>query len=100
MVDVIFGGCTMCGRCSVHCSIGLDIPFLVRTARAMLVELDLVPEGLQSTVEAAIDTLVARLEGGFEAPPVGAKRRVEELDGIGVDDADGSEFGDAADVVA
>jgi Fe-S oxidoreductase len=56
MVDVIFGGCTMCGRCSVHCSIGLDIPFLVRTARTMLVELDLVPEGLKSTVNAAIDT--------------------------------------------
>lgn len=56
MVDVIFGGCTMCGRCSVHCSIGVDIPYLVRTARTMLVELGLVPEGLQSTVNAAIET--------------------------------------------
>jgi Fe-S oxidoreductase len=56
MVDVIFGGCTMCGRCTIHCSIGVDIPFLVRTARTMLVELGLVPEGLQSTVDAAIDT--------------------------------------------
>ncbi len=56
MVDVIFGGCTMCGRCSVHCSIGVDIPFLVRTARSMLVELDLVSPGLQSTVDAAIET--------------------------------------------
>jgi Fe-S oxidoreductase len=56
MVDVIFGGCTMCGRCSVHCSVGVDIPFLVRTARTMLVELGLVPEGLQSTVDAAVST--------------------------------------------
>ena len=56
MVDVIFGGCTMCGRCSVHCSIGVDIPYLVRIARTMLVELGLVPEGLQSTVNAAIET--------------------------------------------
>jgi Fe-S oxidoreductase len=56
MVDVIFGGCTMCGRCSIHCSIGVDIPFLVRTARTMLVELGLVPKGLQATVDAAINT--------------------------------------------
>jgi Fe-S oxidoreductase len=56
MVDVIFGGCSMCGRCSVHCSIGVDIPFLVRTARTMLVEMGLVPKGLQSTVDAAITT--------------------------------------------
>jgi len=56
MVDVLFGACTMCGRCSAHCSIGIDIPLLVRTARSMLVEMDLVPEGLQSTVDAAINT--------------------------------------------
>ncbi len=56
MVDVIFGGCTMCGRCSVHCSIGVDIPFLVRTARTMMVEMGLVPKGLQSTIDAAVAT--------------------------------------------
>jgi Fe-S oxidoreductase len=56
MVDVIFGGCTMCGRCSIHCSIGVDIPFLVRTARTMMVEMGLVPKGLQSTVDAAVST--------------------------------------------
>ncbi len=56
MVDVIFGGCSMCGRCSIHCSIGVDIPYLVRTARTMLMELGLVPAGLQSTVDAAIET--------------------------------------------
>ena len=56
MVDMLFGACTMCGRCSTHCSIGVDVPFLVRNARSMLVEMDLVPEGLQSTVDAAINT--------------------------------------------
>ena len=56
MVDVIFGGCSMCGRCAIHCSVGVDIPFLVRTARSMLVELGLVPKGLQSTIDAAINT--------------------------------------------
>jgi Fe-S oxidoreductase len=56
MVDVIFGGCTMCGRCALHCSIGVDVPYLVRTARTMLVELGLVPEGLQATVNAAVES--------------------------------------------
>ena len=56
MVDVLFGGCTMCGRCSLHCSIGVDIPFIVRTGRTMLVELGLVPKGLQSTIDKAMDT--------------------------------------------
>jgi len=56
MVDIIFGGCTMCGRCATHCTVGIDIPLLVRTARSMLVELDLVSPGLQSTVDAAIET--------------------------------------------
>lgn len=54
MVDVLFGACTMCGRCTAHCSIGIDIPFLVRTARTLLAEMGLVPDGLRSTVDAAI----------------------------------------------
>jgi Fe-S oxidoreductase len=56
MVDLLFGACTMCGRCAAHCSIGVDIPLLVRTGRSMLVELGLVPKGLQSTVNAAVNT--------------------------------------------
>ena len=31
MVDLLYGACTMCGRCVAHCSIGVDIPYLVRT---------------------------------------------------------------------
>lgn len=56
MVDIIFGGCTMCGRCATHCTVGIDIPLVVRTARSMLVELGRVSPGLQSTVDAAIET--------------------------------------------
>ena len=56
IVDIAFGACTMCGRCSLHCSIGIDISFLVRTTRSMLNELDLVSEGLQSTVDTALET--------------------------------------------
>ncbi|MBC8344325.1 MAG: (Fe-S)-binding protein [Bacteroidetes bacterium] len=56
MVDLIYGACTMCGRCSMHCSIGVDIAFLVRAGRSMLVEIDKVVPGLQSTVNAALNT--------------------------------------------
>ncbi len=56
MVDLLFGACTMCGRCTIHCSIGVDITYLVRTGRGMLARMDLVPETLQSTIDAALTT--------------------------------------------
>lgn len=56
MVDLLFGACTMCGRCTIHCSIGVDISYLVRIGRSMLSEMGLVPETLQSTVNAAVNT--------------------------------------------
>ncbi|MFI5251155.1 MAG: (Fe-S)-binding protein [Bacteroidota bacterium] len=56
MVDLLFGACTMCGRCVAHCSIGVDIPLLVRTGRTILAEMGKVPQGLQSTVNAAVNT--------------------------------------------
>lgn len=56
MVDQMFGACTLCGRCTKHCSIGLDITYIVRKGREMLSEMDLVPATLQSTVNAAIQT--------------------------------------------
>lgn len=56
MIDVLYGGCTMCGRCVKHCSIGVDIPFLVHKGREMLATMGLVPLTLQSTVDAAVNT--------------------------------------------
>jgi Fe-S oxidoreductase len=56
MIDLLFGACTMCGRCTMHCSIGVDIAYLVRVGRTMLANMDLVPKTLQSTVNAAIET--------------------------------------------
>ncbi|MDD4142439.1 MAG: (Fe-S)-binding protein [Bacteroidales bacterium] len=56
MIDSLFGRCTMCGRCVAHCSIGVDIPFVVRTGRMMLQQMGLVPKSIQSTVDAAINT--------------------------------------------
>jgi len=56
MTDLLFGACTMCGRCTVHCSIGVDVAFLVRTGRTMLSNMGMVPASLQSTVDTALQT--------------------------------------------
>lgn len=56
MVDLLYGACTMCGRCVKHCSIGVDIPFVVKTGRRMLAAMGYVPATLQATVDAAINT--------------------------------------------
>jgi len=56
MIDLFFGACTMCGRCTLHCSIGVDIAFLVRTGRVMLAAMGLIPESIQATVDASIKT--------------------------------------------
>ncbi|TSA24948.1 MAG: (Fe-S)-binding protein [Bacteroidetes bacterium] len=56
MVELLFGSCTLCGRCTMHCSIGVDVTFLVQTGRKMLSEMGLVPATLQATVQAAVET--------------------------------------------
>ncbi|MBC8436129.1 MAG: (Fe-S)-binding protein [Bacteroidetes bacterium] len=56
MVDLLFGACTLCGRCTIHCSIGVDISYLVATGRKMLSLMGLVPATLDSTVQAAVET--------------------------------------------
>jgi len=56
MVDLFFGACTMCGRCNLHCSIGVDIAFLVRTGRMMLAEMGFIPATIQATVDMSINT--------------------------------------------
>lgn len=53
-VDSLFGRCTLCGRCSLNCSMGLNIQYLIRTARSALASIGLVPPGLQSTVNTAL----------------------------------------------
>jgi Fe-S oxidoreductase len=55
-VDSLFGRCTLCGRCSLSCTMGINIFVLIRAARAALAAVGLVPAGLQSTVDTAIRT--------------------------------------------
>lgn len=56
LTDLLYGACTICGRCTVHCSIGVDIDYLIRIGRTMLASMGYVPGTLQSTVDAALNT--------------------------------------------
>jgi Fe-S oxidoreductase len=54
-VDVLFGRCSGCGRCTFNCTSGIDIQALIRSARGALAAAGLVPPGLQSTVMMAVE---------------------------------------------
>ena len=55
-IDTLFGSCSMCGRCTLNCTVGLPISELVRAGRSALASVNLVPRELQSTVDTAIGT--------------------------------------------
>jgi Fe-S oxidoreductase len=55
-VDLAFGACTLCARCTYNCPFGVDIPLILRTARGVLAELGRVPKGLQETLDVHLQT--------------------------------------------
>jgi len=55
-IDSLYGRCTLCGRCALNCTMGINIPAVIRKARGVLASLGLVPEGLDSTVDLARDS--------------------------------------------
>ncbi len=56
LVEVVYGRCTACGRCGMHCSVGLDIAAVIRAGRNMIAAVEKVPDGLQRTVENQLET--------------------------------------------
>jgi Fe-S oxidoreductase len=56
LVETVYGRCTACGRCGIHCSIGLDVAAVMRAGRRLLASLEKVPEGLQRTVDNQVRT--------------------------------------------
>lgn len=56
LVEAIYGRCTGCGRCGLHCSIGLDVAAVIRTGRQIVAAAGLVPADLQRTVENQLTT--------------------------------------------
>jgi Fe-S oxidoreductase len=55
-IDSLFGRCTLCGRCALNCTMGINIPALIRKGRGVLASMGLVPDGLDSTVRTARET--------------------------------------------
>jgi Fe-S oxidoreductase len=53
--DSLFGRCSLCGRCTINCTMGINIPYIIRAARGAMASVGLVPPGLQSTVQTALD---------------------------------------------
>jgi len=56
MVEYVYGRCTGCGRCGVHCSIGTDVGSIVRAGRKVLASVGMVPPNLQAVVDNQIHT--------------------------------------------
>jgi Fe-S oxidoreductase len=54
-VDSLYGRCTLCGRCTLNCPLGINITSMIHLARTVLASIDLVPPDLQSTVTTAVE---------------------------------------------
>jgi Fe-S oxidoreductase len=52
MYDKLWGGCTMCRRCTFNCPMGVDYGMMVRAARGIMMQVGRVPQNLQDTVDA------------------------------------------------
>lgn len=55
-VDAVFGRCSLCGRCSLNCAVGIHLPAIFKAARAALFAMGLVPADLQATVDLSLET--------------------------------------------
>jgi len=53
--ELLYDSCTLCGRCTIVCPMGIDIAGLVRKSREAMVAAGLVPEGLTGAAERAIE---------------------------------------------
>lgn len=54
-LDVLYGRCSLCGRCALNCTVGINIPQMIKAARRALHAIGLVPPGLDSTVATALE---------------------------------------------
>lgn len=55
-LDAVYGRCSLCGRCSLNCTVGIHLPRIFRAARAAVTAMGLTPKDLQATVDTALRT--------------------------------------------
>ena len=53
--ELLYDSCTLCGRCTIVCPMGIDIAAVVRKSRAGLVAAGLVPKGMQAAADRALE---------------------------------------------
>jgi Fe-S oxidoreductase len=53
--DLLYDSCTLCGRCTIVCPMGIDIAGLVRKSREAMVAAGLVPEGLTGAAQRVLE---------------------------------------------
>lgn len=46
LMDIVYGSCTMCRRCTFNCPMGVDKALLMRTGRSILTEQGIAPQGI------------------------------------------------------
>jgi len=53
--DLIYDSCTLCGRCTIVCPMGIDIAGMVRKSREAMVAADLVPKSMLGAATRALE---------------------------------------------
>jgi len=54
--ELLYDSCTLCGRCTIVCPMGIDIAGMVRKSREGLVAAGVVPKGLVGAAERALES--------------------------------------------
>ena len=75
--ELIYDGCTLCGRCSMVCPVGNDISYMIRRAREGFVAAGYAPDGIKNASRRAI-TIGSPM--GVKFPALQAQIRHVEAD--------------------
>jgi Fe-S oxidoreductase len=54
--ELVYDSCTLCGRCSMVCPVGIDITYMIRKQREGFSAAGYAPEGLINATKLALDT--------------------------------------------
>lgn len=53
--ELVYDGCSMCGRCSMVCPVGIDVAYLIRKVKEGLAASEYSPEGLVGATQRAVE---------------------------------------------
>ena len=53
--ELVYDGCSMCGRCSMVCPLGIDVAYIIRKVKEGLAASDYSPEGLVDATQRAVE---------------------------------------------